>query len=163
MSKIRTPAIVESEKAYKKKHKAKIKEQMKLWREQNKESILEYNKEWKSKKPDYHVNRHLQLNYGLSLEDYNLLLKSQNEVCKGCGVFYKDALRGKLFVDHCHTTGKIRGLLCQKCNTALGMINDNTNTLISLINYLKEADMDNNAEIVRQQMNTKVNNTTQKG
>jgi hypothetical protein len=136
MSKIRTEQIILAEKAYKKKHKEKIKEQMKEWRAKNKESITEYNKEWKTKQPNYHTNRHLQLSYGISLDEYNNLLKTQDYKCLGCGVHSNDALRGKLFVDHCHNTNKVRGLLCQKCNTALGMVDDNIDTLTSLIHYL---------------------------
>ena len=58
--------------------------------------------------------------YGLSAEDYNKLLARQNGVygiCKRPG--------RKLCVDHCHATGKVRGLLCHNCNSGLGLYNDN--------------------------------------
>jgi hypothetical protein len=48
-----------------------------------------------------------------------------------------------LAVDHCHTTGKIRGLLCSKCNPALGAFNDNIEILNSAIKYLKEYETKN--------------------
>lgn len=44
----------------------------------------------------------------------------------------------KLHVDHCHQTGKIRGLLCQKCNMALGLLNDSVEILETAIRYLKK-------------------------
>lgn len=152
---IKTERQRQKEKEYKVKHKEKIKQQMQEWRKLNSDSIKEYNSLWKTKQPDYHVNRHLLLNYGISIEDYNTLLIAQGGFCAGCGIEHKKAIRGKLFVDHCHTSGKVRGLLCQKCNTALGMINDNVDTLISLINYLKEEDIDQNLEVVKLQMGNK--------
>lgn len=57
--------------------------------------------------------------YGISIFDYNKMLKDQNGVCKICNkeeVLYNRTLA----VDHCHTTGKIRGLLCMDCNKHLG-------------------------------------------
>jgi hypothetical protein len=47
-----------------------------------------------------------------------------------------------LFVDHCHTTGKIRGLLCQHCNTLLGMAFDDTNILLSAVAYLNKQELE---------------------
>jgi hypothetical protein len=58
--------------------------------------------------------------YGLSAADYNLMLARQDGVCAIC----KRSGR-KLCVDHCHATGKVRGLLCSNCNRGLGFYNDN--------------------------------------
>jgi len=57
------------------------------------------------------------------------------EQCEVCGAFGTDTKKGLCF-DHCHITGKFRGWICQRCNTALGFVKDNTETLQSLINYL---------------------------
>jgi len=43
-----------------------------------------------------------------------------------------------LLVDHCHVTGKYRGLLCNRCNTSLGFVNDDIELLEKMVNYLKE-------------------------
>lgn len=55
---------------------------------------------------------------------------------------YKYQLRyneeDKLYIDHCHTNGHVRGLLCQKCNSALGLLQDDINILTNAINYLKK-------------------------
>ena len=73
--------------------------------------------------------------YGLTKEDYNDLLAAQNG---GCAICLNPETQGrKLSVDHCHATNEIRGLLCSKCNAALGLLNDDTNILINAINYLK--------------------------
>lgn len=78
--------------------------------------------------------------YGLSAEKYNEMFKKQNGVCKICE---KECLsHSVLSVDHCHKTGKIRGLLCVKCNTSLGMLNDDISLFYKAIEYLKSfADM----------------------
>jgi hypothetical protein len=78
--------------------------------------------------------------YKLTLEDYNLMVEKQKGCCKICGK-HVSSLKGKktrLCVDHCHTTGKVRGLLCEPCNTLLGMAKDDTRTLQSAIAYLME-------------------------
>lgn len=72
--------------------------------------------------------------YGLNQEDYKNLLDEQDGKCAICG---KEEIRERrLSVDHCHETGKIRGLLCSKCNMVLGLVNDNKDTLINALNYL---------------------------
>ena len=70
---------------------------------------------------------------------YNELLNKQNNKCAICGIEGGENNRGdKLAVDHCHSSGKIRGLLCHKCNTALGLLKDSKENLHSAINYLSE-------------------------
>ena len=73
--------------------------------------------------------------YGLSAELYKEMLAQQNSSCKICKT-HENHLKRKLFVDHCHETGKVRGLLCQYCNTMLGNAKDNVLVLQSAINYL---------------------------
>lgn len=91
----------------------------------------------KSKQYKYVADNHYKRMYGISLEDYNKMLKNQNEVCAICS---KVCITGRaLAVDHCHKTGKIRGLLCAHCNTALGRFNDDPVMLEKAIKYLKEA------------------------
>lgn len=74
--------------------------------------------------------------YGLSLNEYNELFKKQNGNCAICGK-NQSVFKYKLAVDHCHKTNKIRGLLCGKCNTALGSLEDDIIILQKAINYLK--------------------------
>jgi len=73
--------------------------------------------------------------YGITLEQYNTMLKAQNYKCAICG--NEDEVEGrKLAIDHCHTTGKVRGLLCGKCNRGLGLFYDNQELLSNAIKYL---------------------------
>ena len=64
------------------------------------------------------------------------MLKLQNHKCAICELDEVDSLHGKLSVDHCHRTGKIRGLLCVNCNTAIGKLKDSDALLQKAINYL---------------------------
>lgn len=76
--------------------------------------------------------------YGLTEEDYYRLLAAQNGGCKLCG---RTPESGKVLpVDHNHVTGKIRGLLCTKCNVGLGLIGDTVESLRRAIQYLESCD-----------------------
>ncbi len=85
--------------------------------------------------------RKLNRDYGMSEYQYEIMLKSQENVCAICGEpetrKQYDKIRA-LSVDHDHKTHKVRGLLCHKCNTALGGFNDDPELLIKAINHLKE-------------------------
>ena len=79
--------------------------------------------------------------YGLSLTEIAEMEVAQNYCCKICGVHVdeKPSKRSRLCVDHCHTTGKIRGLLCGRCNSVLGLAGDNIEILQRAVEYLKES------------------------
>jgi len=64
-------------------------------------------------------NQHLKQAYGMTLEDYNELFLRQNKKCAICGKHQSESTR-RFGVDHDHKTGKVRGILCNRCNTALG-------------------------------------------
>jgi hypothetical protein len=75
--------------------------------------------------------------YGITFSDYMTLLIVQNYSCAICGAAHSEESKYKrLSVDHCHTTNKVRGLLCRKCNFGLGHFNDNTKLLEAAMNYL---------------------------
>lgn len=79
--------------------------------------------------------RHRIKSYGLTFEEYDNLLESQDSSCAVCG----SKPNRSLVIDHCHTTGKVRGLLCDLCNKALGNVKDNVGTLKGLIKYLEKS------------------------
>jgi hypothetical protein len=78
----------------------------------------------------------LKQNYGLTVEDYNARLVAQGGVCAICGKTEKGYLR----VDHDHATGRVRGLLCNYCNAALGQVQDNIAVLENMIAYLRSSE-----------------------
>lgn len=78
----------------------------------------------------------LKMKYGITLAEYEILAEVQNHVCAICK---KPQMNGRrLAVDHDHRTGKIRGLLCGKCNFALGYLNDNPVLADIAAAYLRE-------------------------
>lgn len=80
----------------------------------------------------------LQRTYGITLEDYDRMMEEQGGVCKICRKPSTRPNRFPLNVDHCHKTGKVRGLLCIPCNRALGFI-DNVKWRRAAVAYLKES------------------------
>jgi len=94
--------------------------------------------------PEYHKTIWLKKKYGITLEDYNKMLESQNNVCMICGKneTHKHNISSKyvdLAVDHDHSTGKVRGLLCTYCNVGLGAFKDNKELLQKAIEYLNKS------------------------
>lgn len=81
-------------------------------------------------------NNQLKFFYKITLEDYNKMFKEQEGKCKICNKSVDEFKKG-LVVDHCHETGKIRGLLCTNCNTGIGSLGDNIYILQRSIEYLK--------------------------
>lgn len=75
-------------------------------------------------------------NYGISIDQFNDMHSAQGGVCAICG---KESTDGKsLHVDHCHDTGSVRGLLCNRCNPALGALGDSVEMLSKAIRYLEK-------------------------
>lgn len=119
-------------------NKERLKEYRKQHYKDNREVYIERVKKWTEENPEYRRNNLLKSTYGITLDDYNKMFNDQNGSCKTCFI-HQSELKNPLFVDHCHTTGKIRGLLCYKCNSALGFANDDIQVLNNLIEYLKDS------------------------
>lgn len=81
-------------------------------------------------------SNNLKRMFGMSLEQYDNKLQKQEGVCAICKGLCKSGKR--LAVDHNHTTGKIRDLLCGNCNGGLGKFQDNPELLLKAAEYLKE-------------------------
>ena len=80
--------------------------------------------------------------YGIDTKEYFRLYNLQNKLCKLCnkeGFKMLQTHKLKLVVDHCHKTGKVRGLLCHNCNRGLGLFKDDVSSLLRAIKYLESA------------------------
>lgn len=90
----------------------------------------------------YHQNKEqhrfvkIRSKYGINKNEWEELLTDSVEVCHACGEKATDRC---LHIDHCHETGKVRGLLCHGCNIALGGVKDDPTKLEALVNYLSNS------------------------
>jgi hypothetical protein len=109
------------------------------WRASKPRVYNGYMARWRAKNPDKQHATDIKRLYGLSLEEYNKMLVVQNMTCAMCATQHDPSKkRGRLYVDHCHTTGKIRALLCAAHNSMLGYAEDNIQVLEKAIEYLKK-------------------------
>lgn len=91
-----------------------------------------YRKKWLDKNPTYQCDYDLKSNYGITLERRNQMLDEQDGLCAICQIVLETPC-----VDHDHATGKVRQLLCQRCNRTLGQVNDNPGLLERMASYLR--------------------------
>lgn len=96
----------------------------------------------RAKRPERTRGYNLKVRFDMSIDDYNHLFLKQRGLCAICSnpEVNKDK-KGNikwLAVDHNHSTGEIRGLLCSSCNTGIGLLGDSTEIMKKAIKYLKE-------------------------
>jgi hypothetical protein len=127
----------------------------------NREKMLERNRLWKQANPDkvkeiakkatakvrsrqssiQKKETELQRKYKINFNEYTVLYKNQNGICLICSIPLRllsgDSTNKPANVDHCHRTGKIRGLLCNNCNRGLGHFQDREDLLLNAIGYLR--------------------------
>ena len=72
--------------------------------------------------------------YGITQDQFEQMLVDQSNKCKICNIEFKNTK--STHIDHCHKTNKVRGLLCNDCNLALGQFGDNTDIMDNAIKYL---------------------------
>ena len=81
--------------------------------------------------------------YGLSLDEYRIMIYEQNNKCAICNkpetmIDYRSKEIKDLYVDHNHETGKVRELLCSSCNQGIGLLQESLEILTNALNYLKK-------------------------
>jgi hypothetical protein len=107
------------------------------------------NNKVRAKDKTYRQNNRIKLmdsrmkkKYGISTIELSAMLECQDGKCYICKkeeqVTYPNGTPKRLSIDHCHTTGKVRKLLCTNCNTAIGQVRESVETLQSMIQYLQE-------------------------
>ena len=96
---------------------------------------------WQAKNPEKVEDTQLKRRYGITLDQKKQLLNDQGHSCPLC-LRHQEKLNRPLMVDHCHKTKKVRELLCFTCNTALGLINDDINIALRLVQYIQRYSTD---------------------
>ncbi len=84
------------------------------------------------------LESNLRTAYGITLEEYNALVFQQSGVCKVCKQLPTETSNqtNRLVVDHCHKTGRVRGLMCPNCNCALGHLKESVQLCQELAQYI---------------------------
>jgi len=105
-----------------------------------------YRKEYQVKNPEAGTDRHYRRVFGITLQDVKQMLQKQDGKCALCSRELS-VLQGRGFstiahVDHDHVTGKVRGILCGNCNTALGKLGDSIESIERVLSYLKRTTND---------------------
>ena len=106
-------------------NREKVREQYKRYRDSQKGRWAEWNK-------------HLRRKYKIDAVEYAFMLNAQDCSCKICGAHQSTTRDETLVVDHCHSTGKVRGLLCHKCNAGHGQYDDNLTIMCDSAVYVAE-------------------------
>lgn len=124
---------IRKRKEYYWKHKDEREEYRKQYYHTHKNDNKEYRKNYVITHRRETKNRALLRNYGITVDEYDTMVKEQDGKCAICGKIPENWL----VVDHNHLTGKVRKLLCPLCNIVLGQANDNIDLLNKMIEYLK--------------------------
>jgi hypothetical protein len=119
------------------------------WYERNREKAKSKYQEWRAKNPEAvkqyradnrrkHYQQEVRRKYGVDADWFDRQMLKQKGKCNGCGVAFE---WGDKFttphVDHCHATQVVRGLLCNRCNSVLGLCKDSDELLANLARYLR--------------------------
>lgn len=108
------------------------------YRERNLDATLERSRQWYRDNKDRAAatqRRNKLKRYGLTVTAFEALVAAQMGQCAICGIVPQD----RMVVDHCHETGKVRGLLCRPCNAGLGIFRDSPSILEAAIAYLRNS------------------------
>lgn len=121
-------SLREKRKKYYAENKSQMAARNKVWREANKEAL-----KTRRRKPDPQKQRlaFVKHKYGIKEERYKAMLEARGPLCPTCN---EESIP---YVDHCHKTGMIRGLICNSCNLILGRARDNPDVLRALASYLE--------------------------
>jgi len=116
-------------------NREKARRRRKEWAAANPDKVRE---QQRNKDPEVQRARNYKSHFGITIADYDRMLASQGgrcAICKGAS-----PVKGKYFhVDHDHGTGAVRGLLCQPCNVAIGLLRDSPERCLSALMYLVKA------------------------
>jgi hypothetical protein len=110
------------------------------YRQKNRDVIRDKGRKYYQHNPRRHKNNALKRRYGITIEQYDEMVRLQNNLCAICGqeevaVHYTSGKLRPLSVDHNHVTGKVRALLCHRCNAVLGFVEKSPELLQKILKY----------------------------
>lgn len=113
------------------------------WRIKNQKRLTDYHRKYQQ--TDAGFNSKLKYQFGITVEDYNKLNTGICHICNKPEILIdkRYGTNFRLAVDHCHKTGRIRGLLCRRCNVVLGLIKEQTSLLSLMENYITKHEKKN--------------------
>ncbi len=114
-----------------KKHPKEAGRRAKRWRKENPQKVQHYKRQ--RAENEYYAS--LRRKYGIDPVEAARRLKKQNYQCAVCGAAPRQR---RLNLDHCHSTGKVRGFLCRRCNSILGFVGDDADLLVRGARYLRK-------------------------
>lgn len=124
--------------AYRLKNADRTREYQRQWNKDNIQRVRSSQAKYRRNNPEKLREDKYKRTYGISIKDYETMVEQQSRLCLICQK--PETKKGnRLSVDHCHQTGKIRGLLCNECNTGLGLFQDDPFRLDRAISYLNGA------------------------
>ncbi len=109
---------------------------------ENKEAIKAQRKQYRDNNPEKMRDARYKADFNISLAEYNEMVAQQSNKCAICEqyetTFNRVGSVMKLAVDHNHTTGVVRGLLCKRCNITIGTVEEDTELLNKMVNYINK-------------------------
>jgi hypothetical protein len=108
-------------------------ERCKRWVDGHKDQVRKIQRDYYKNRPGLKRSFHLKYNYGMTVAEYDIMFLEQGGLCAICGKASKE----RLHVDHDHSSGKVRGLLCRPCNRGIGLLGDSSSRLRSAALYLE--------------------------
>lgn len=103
----------------------------------DREKYLSTQKSYYHRDKESYKWRNIKNTYGLTKEDFMSMLDKQDNKCALCKKPFQGLSQRDLHIDHCHTTNRVRGLLCMVCNVGLGMMGDNEEGLLKALSYVR--------------------------
>ena len=127
---------------YASENRDKVRAAQKRYSDLNKEAIKLKTKERHQKNPDKKFEVYLKCKYGISIDDYNRMLGEQDSSCFICKTKLDTKNKKKTHIDHCHKSGQIRKILCNRCNNFLGYLENGYTELMEKINKYIDSSRD---------------------
>jgi hypothetical protein len=143
----------EYDRAYRERNREKLRENARRWCAKNPAKNAANMRKWRENNRDRarqhsraHYHRHrekcrdlkLRRDFGITTEQYDRMLAEQLGGCAICGAISSSGGK-RLHVDHCHRTGKVRGVLCASCNHGIGHLRDSVEVMSWAIDYLRRS------------------------